>query len=265
MSVKNLVYCVQNFKMTKLQGVVNTDFDQYYLQLAIEGLRKMQQFEMIDTAVKSVSLPVTNDNNNHKIVNLPQDYYDYIRIGICVDGIFINFDKNDSLCLDVDNCPCATESEIVAIQNNILNSQDNGYPTWWYPLWGQPYSYSYTIGSYGIGPGFYHGGYKLDLAKRQIILDAYVHADEIVLEYIGDFMNDMGNALVPDNYVQLIVKYIDWQRCEASIDPNMYRRAPSKYSQWYQEVRDCNSKNQKLTKFEWTSLFRAFTFQGVKS
>jgi hypothetical protein len=263
--MKNLIYCVQNFKLTKLQGVVDTAHDQFFLQCAIECLRKMQQFEMIDTAVKSVRLPVTNDNNNHKTVNLPKDYYDFIRIGTCHNGIMINFDKNDSLCLDVDNCPCASESEIIAIQNNILNSQDNGYPTWWYPLWGQPYSYSYTIGSYGIGPGFYHGGYKLDLAKQQIILDAYVHAEEIVLEYIGDFVNDMGNALVPETYVQAVVKYIDFMRCDSSIDSKLYNRAATKYNQWYAEIRDINSKQQKLNKAQWVQLLRAYTYLGVKA
>lgn len=260
--MKNLNYIVERVRLA--MNIGTTQYDQQFLQWAIDGYRKLNELELIQTTIKSVKLPVVD----HK-ANLPKDYQDYIRIGICHNGILINFDKNDDLCLESDSpsCPCSEEE----IQNGIQNACDGAFGNdglttmWTFPMVGQPYSYSYTVGSYGVGPGFYHGGYKMDLAKGQIIFDRCVTCEEVVLEYVGDVLNDMGNALILDSHTQCLVNYVNWQRHLWSPDPMLQRSERTRWNTWYTSLLDINSKLQKMNKHEWVQLFRAYTYQSVKA
>lgn len=256
--MKNLNYIVERVRLA--MNIGTTQYDQQFLQWAIDGYRKLNELELIQATVKSVKLPVTNNK-----ANLPTDYQDYLRIGICCNGILINFDKNDDLCLtsETPSCPCSDE-EIEGCISNACNGT-GGDIGWGYPMVGQPYSFSYTVGSYGIGPGFYHGGYKLDLAKGQIIFDRCVSAEEVVLEYFGDILNDAGNALILDSHTQCLVNYVNWQRHLWSPDAMLQRSERTRWNTWYTSLLDINSKLQKMNKHEWVQLFRAYTYMGTKS
>ncbi len=139
------------------------------------------------------------------------------------------------------------------------------WPFWAYPYFGEPYSYSYSAGSYGIGPGFYGGGYKLDEARQIIFFDNCVHAQTANLVYFGDFMTDSGNALVPDNMVEIIIYWLEFQKKRFSPDARLRSEAPAARNSWFQSVRDYNSANQKLNKAEWLKLFRKLSYMGVKA
>lgn len=259
--MKNLNYVLQALKLNL--GVVGTEYDQQFLQWLIRGMQKLNEYELMPQSVKCVSIPVVN----HKAV-LPNDYQDYLRIGVCVNGRFYNFDKNDTICTPTDNansCPCS-EDEI----SFTLTGEDAGNlgldGGWFYPIYGQPYSYSYTVGSYAIGPGFYHGGYKINTHTQEILFDNYVQVDEVILEYFGDFMNDMGNAYVSnDAMVDVLINYANWQRSIWSPDASVKRDRQSNYTTYYSSLRSLNAKQQKLTKFEWVELVRKYFYQGVKS
>jgi len=270
--MKNLNYCLERVKLNL--SIVGTQHDQQLLQWLIDGYQKLNELEIVSASVKVAELPIVN----HK-ATLPRDYQDYLRIGVCVNGRFINFDKNDSLCLPMDNkneCPCSGE-EIQDFITGCCNTNPASAGTvdgniglgsvagWWFPTYGQPYSYSYSMGSYAIGPGFYHGGYKIDLHSQQILFDQCVCIDHCVLEYFGDFMNDMGNAYVPENMVQCLINYVNWQRAIWSPDAMVQRQTQANHSRWYQSVRDIVSKQQKMTKNEWVDLIREYTYQGVKA
>mgnify|MGYP006262628783 CR=1 FL=1 len=181
--MKNLIYVVQDYRISI--GLTSTEHDQQLLQFSIGGIKELKDLELWGTCVKAVRLPVTN-----RIANLPADYTDgsLIKLGVCHCGVFIQFDTNDDLCIPTDNaCPCDSEAISNSITNclNVSNSDGDGGGlfAWNYPIFGQAYSYSYTMGSYAIGPSYNHGGYKIDLAKQQIVFDRCVDPEYVVLEY----------------------------------------------------------------------------------
>lgn len=257
--MRNLNFIVENYRLSS--GFVGSQFDQQLLQFAINGMRKLRDLGLMKEVVKATQLTVTNTNSRH-VANMPADFNDggqMIRLGVCKCGVMIQYDANDQLCLpnsNVESCSC-TDEDI----NNCVNEAGDG-DAWNFPVFGQPWSYSYTIGSYFVPPVNYRGGYKFDFRNRQIILD--VDVDDIVLEYYGDFLNDMGNCIVPEQYIECLTLWLDYERKYWNPDAQIRREAPSARVRWYQVVRDLNSKGQALNKHNWLNLFRSFMFQGTK-
>lgn len=259
--LKNLTYLVEKLRMNL--GLASTQYDQQFLEWFIDGYRKMNQLELVQGTTKSVRIPVVN----HR-ANFPNDYNGMIRIGVCRGGTFIAFDKNDELCFaDENKCPCAAEDINESI-NQCCNGEmgNDGLSTMWaFPIFGQPYSYSYTVGSYAIGPGFYHGGYIEDFNTRQFVFDNCIGIDEIVLEYTGDFLNDMGNALVTEAMIEPLMNYADWQRCKWAMDARLNQMERTRWNTWFTSLRDYNAKVQAMTKENWLNIFRSYMFQGNKA
>ena len=259
----NLNYIVENYRLSN--GIASTQYDQQFLQWGIAGLKKMKQLGLYSECVKAVEIVIDKENNT---ASLPKDYDvdSLIRMGVCRQGIFIQFDLNDYLCTpDEIGCKC-TSGEVVALNiNSCCNGGGEGFPSWVYPIYGQPYSYSYSVNNYAVGAGFYHGGYKIDYAKRLIVFDKCVHVETCVLEYFGSVTDDAGNALISEGMEEVLMNYIHYCRCRFSPDMNMKSEAPSAKSTWFQSVRDLNSNQQALTKFHWLDLIRRYTYQGVKS
>lgn len=265
--MKNINYCVQEYKLSI--GIVGTQHDQQFLQWCVRCLTKLKQLEQYQQCVKSVRLPIDKLKNT---ANFPEDFdgrADMVQIGLCRDGRWINFDKNEDLCDPGEFCPCHDQQHISNVINACCGGGDSGtygaWPFWAYPVWGEPFSYSYSAGSYGIGPGFYGGGYKLFEQTRTFAFDQCVKADTFNLVYFGDFMTDSGNALVPDDMVEILIAWLEYSRKRFSPDAAMRREAPAAKMTWFQAVRDYNSTNQKLNKSAWLKLFRRFSYMGVKA
>ncbi len=258
--MKNLNYIVQNYKLSN--GLVSTDHDQQFLQWSINGMKELSnKYKLIDEAIKGTEITITDG-----VGNLPADFKEFIRIGVCVNGTFINFDINDEICMTENACPCDNEQ----ITNTINQCCGGGALTgdlsiWNYPMLGQPFSYSYTVGSYGIGPGFYHGGYKIDKAAGVIRFDNCVQATSCILEYVGDFMTNMGNAFITEPLERTLILYLNAERKLWSPDARMNAQEPSARSKYYQEVRDANSQRNTMNKAAWVSLWRQYCYLGLKS
>ena len=110
--MRNLNYIVQNYRLSN--GIVSTQYDQQFLQWAVNGLKKMKQLGLFQEVVKAVELPVNLEKHT---ANLPNDFDtdSLIRMGVCRHGVFIQFDLNDYLCLPQDkDCACATDEQISA-------------------------------------------------------------------------------------------------------------------------------------------------------
>lgn len=255
--MRNLTYIVENYSIKS--GIVGTQHFQQLLQFATDGYRKLRDLGQVQILVKAVKLDIVD----HK-ANLPIDFVELIRIGVCRCGIMIPFDKNDALCLPhEEKCDCTAESI-----NNCFSCASNqnaeGNSFWAFPVFGQPYSFSYSVGSYAIGPGNYSGGYKIDWHNQQIIFDHCVECDSCVLEYVGDFLNDMGNAMVPEKLIEPLVQWMDYERKYWSPDASYRRESGNARVRWYQTVRDLNSNNNAFNKHEWVELFRSYCYQGNK-
>lgn len=261
--MKNLNFVVQNYRLAR--GIVSTQYDQTFLQHAINGLKEMKAMGLYQEAVKAVELII---NKEHNTATLPEDYNadSLIRLGICRNGVFINFDKNDALCLPSEkDCACPTQDEMVSQIESCCNGTFSGYGWWVYPIYGNPYSWSYNAGNQSIGPGNYKGGYKIDYAKRLIQFDKCVTVDTCILEYFGDVVNDAGNAIVSEQMQSVLFNYIHYCVCRFSPDAAMRREAPMAYNTYYQKVRDLNSNQQALTKSDWLQLMRRYVYLNPKA
>lgn len=247
-------------------GEVGTQFDQQKVQWMVRCLVKLKQLELYDAAMKSVQIPIDPVSRTG---NLPKDFDNegaMVQIGICRLGRLINFDKNPTLCDPTEVCPCHDPDKIANIINACCgDGTSNTWPLWAYPLYAEPYSYSYTAGSYAIGPGFYGGGYKFFLNKGIVAFDQCVKAESFVLVYFGDFMTDSGNALIPNDFVQILIDWMEYCKKRFSPDKMTRREAPEAYNFWLQGVRDYVAKQQQLNEDGWLRLFRRLSFQGVKA
>jgi hypothetical protein len=187
-----------------------------FFQWATNGYREMNKANVIQSTIKSVNLPLNEFNE----AILPGDYYDYIKIGLCCHGYIVNFDKNDSICLER-KAPCCIE-DIKCCMDTVNNG--NAY-LWFFGnswQWGyMPYQHNgqFTAGYYGRGEGFYHGGYRIDAEKGVIKFDKCVRAEHVVLEYQSSGGIEQGNAFVPDMCIEALRHYVQWQRCMFSRDP----------------------------------------------
>jgi hypothetical protein len=260
----NLNYLCESYRLSN--GIVSTQYDQQFLQWAIDGMIKMKQMGLLPEVVKAVELPINKENNT---ADLPEDYdFDsLIRMGVCRNGTFIQFDKNDTLCLPHETgCKCPSSEDIATGIDACCNScGGEGFPSWAYPIYGQPYSYSYTVNNYAIGAGYYHGGYMIDYSQRLIKFDKCITVDTCVLEYFGNVTNDGGNALVSEGMREVLINWIHYCRCRFSPDANMRREMTSAKSTWYQSVRDFNSTQNAMDKFQWLNLIRRYVYQAPKS
>ncbi len=251
-----------------MHNLVGTQYDQQLIQMMVRCLTKLKQLEIYDVAMKNVRLPIDKETNT---ANLPKDFDNegaMVQIGLCKNGRLINFDKNPTLCDPTDKpCPCDDPAQIQTTINACCgdNSLNGAWPFWAYPVWGEPFSYSYSSGSYGIGPGFYGGGYKFFMNKGIVAFDQCVKADMFELVYFGDFMTDSGNALIPDDFVQILIDWIEWSKKRFSPDKMTRREAPEAYRIWMTSVRDYVAVNQKLNSGAWLKLFRRLSYMGVKA
>lgn len=261
--MKNLNYLVQSYKMSR--NIISTDHDQQFLQWFINGMQEMSsKYKMVPAALKGVALDIVNNE-----ANLPADYQKMMRIGICCNGVFINFDLNDDICLTPNGCECNEETVVNQI-NSCCNNESSNSGNWWYPMYGQvgpgqPWSYSYTAGSYAIGPGFNHFGYKIDVNRGKIVFDKCIPLQSCVMEYVGDFLTEMGNAFVPETIARALLLYAEAERRYWSPDPRVANGEPSARAKYYQEVRDINADRNALTYDNWVDLLRKFVYQGIKS
>lgn len=256
----NLNYIVQNFKSS--MGIVSTDHDQQLLQWSVNGMKELNtKYKMVEQAIKGRELTIENG-----VANLPSDFVDFIRLGICVNGTFINFDMNDEICMVEDACPCDAETITTTINQCCGGGGITGdLGIWNYPMLGQPFSYSYTVGSYGIGPGFYHGGYKIDKNAGVIRFDNCVQATSCILEYVGDFMTLMGNAMVTEPIERALILYMNAERKMWSPDQRQNNQEPGARAKYYQEVRDINSARNAMNKQAWVALWRSYCYLGLKA
>lgn len=263
------------------QRPMSAYFEQY-LHYAINGYRELNLIGLMPT-IKMVSLPVNQATNTAK---LPDDYIDYIRIGVCCNGIFINFDYNDEICIYgetvEDMCGCnnsnITPNNISTLCNAYgmcggqvdCNGTYGGFATWLWPAYVNGV-FNYSQPNFGIGPGFYHGGYRINKQARTIQFDSCVNAQTVTLEYKSNGFDTMGDAVIPEDAIPALKAYVHWQSYafEETGDLNKAyfndRKARTYKSEFITLMDDLNHRQEALTKFDYLDVIRRYTFQQVKA
>ena len=189
-----------------------------YLELAIRGLKELS-FDVL-MEVKVIKLSV----NTNLTVDLPNDYVNYTRIGVCKpDGRIYTLGYDNQICLSKGIDACGDE---VANDGKLGSTWIGNYRN------GES-----TGGVYGLGGGQNANGYyRIDRENNQIALSSDVEQDEIILEYISDGSNVNGDTKINTLSEEALRAYIYWKsiqrkRNAAGQDREMARR------DWYNEKR----------------------------
>lgn len=270
-NVTSLGYVVNQVLMDLQQPA--TPYFERYLHFAIKGFRELNVLGLMPT-MKVVSLEV---NQATRTAKLPEDYIDFFRIGVCCNGTFINLVYNSEICLDPNTIPelCCDES---TIQNNIsciCNAFNGSTPSsssecsayggaWMWPSYINGY-YNYGIVNYGVGPGTYSGGYRINKDAHTIQFDSCVNAQSVTLEYKSNgFNSSTGDFIIPEDAIPALNAYIHYQRTRFSTD-TMDRRDSDRWkSEFITLSDDLNHRQEALTKADYLDVIRRYTFAQVK-
>lgn len=210
---KNLDYCV-NTVLAELNDYSTTNY-QKYLQLAIRGYRQLRLFTL--PSIKVEYLTVNTDNNT---VDLPYDFVDYTKVGLCRGGTVVTLSLNESLCLPRATCKCGDSLSSVL---NSTGTPDESILQNFFSVQGSAFNYGYFFAShfrngqyvgemYGMGGGFNEAYFRIDKQRHQIAFSDAIQGGEIVLEYISNGIEADGSAVIPVQAVETVIAYIHWQR-----------------------------------------------------
>jgi len=222
-SLQNIVYNVLND-----EGIYSKENFKRYLQWVIRGFTQLNLYNMRTLEV------VTLDMSDTGVVTLPDDYIDYTKIGICVNGTILTLGLNNDLCLPRTQL-CA---EDVNSNFNAVNVASYGGYYFGASSWGK--GASPTI--FGYTGGFAESYYRIDTELRQIQFSSAVDRGEIILEYLSSGVSITGNTYIPRQAVEALIAFCHWQRVK--FDPKISAAKLSMIKQDYIE------EENKLTFFE---------------
>lgn len=264
-NVNQLGYVV-NAVLMKLQLPKGRYFEKF-LQLAINGYREMNLVGVMPTIkAKHIQInPLTNS------ADLPTDYIDYLRIGVYCNGYFINYDLNDEIALSGASsgvqCPCDSTSIETTICK-ICDSQQ-GFDNWYWPNLNEYGIPSPLGGNFGVGPGFYHGGYRINKELRTIQFDTCVSPTSFVLEYKSSGIGNDGNAYIPEDAIPTLIAYMDWQRNALEYERTgkyNHRDLSTTYKREFSyRLSEFNQRLEGLNKYEYLRIFRRYCYQQVRA
>ncbi len=262
-------------------GYPESAYYEQFLHWAVKCYRELNVIGLMPT-IKTVQIPI---NQSTMSAPLPQGYIDFIRIGVCCNGIFINFDYNDEICLQGDAVPsgCCDSSVIAnniscicsAVDASQVNGQGCcgdaggfGFGGWGWAGWTNG-AWNYSLPNFGIGAGYYHGGYRINKDLNIIQFDSCVKAQSFTMEYKSSGFDNMGDAICPEGLLGAINEYIHWQRCrfmrgDSPNDRRMLRQEAEGFKRRYLVLADDFSHRENaLVKYDYLDIFRRFTFQQV--
>lgn len=127
--------------------------------------------------------------NNNKTVNIPDDYLDWVRVGVFnSDGELATLNVNEQLT----TYKGSSTNRLADIQSQLGQDINNNQYPYWYGYWGdQDYEHYFGVGSSLIQAG----ECKVDAVNNLILLDPNFGYTSVILEYIGSPMMDDDYAI----------------------------------------------------------------------
>jgi len=262
--IYDLHYIVSSV-MADLGEKDNSKFKQL-LKWAIDGYRRLNLAGSFDTTIKTVRLPMSSSNT----IDIPLDYVDYIKIGVCINGYLCNFDHHPSLCIDeakYKKNACGDEEVINTLDNfSKGNVTPSNFINWGYT----PHFHNgqHVAGYYGLGEGFSGRGYKMDLKNRKIHFSSYVEVDEVILEYKTKGIDSTGNAIIPETAIPVLNAFVHWKRNSFEVSKRTNRVDLNQAMYWknefQREFKGMTRRENAMTKDEWLTVIRSSIHQLPK-
>lgn len=218
---------VVNSVFNQLNNYTQREYDRY-LQFAIEGFGQLNLSNITTIRVEHLQM------NDAKVVELPPDYIDYVKVAVCINGRLWTLSLNENMCVPrAEICGVPVRDIVVADPQNLTIPGD-GY------LFPDHYFNGRFIGGlYGIGGGFNIAYFKVDKERRQMIFSGTIPNDEVVLEYKSTGVSKNNTTLIPFQALAALKAYIHWQRVE--YDPNVSMGEKQRKKDLYEE--ECNVLN----------------------
>lgn len=174
------------------------------MQRAVAGLRELNMD--VSGTPTVVELEINSDLDT---VNLPVDYIQYVRIGLCgADGNFHSLGLNGSMCLPRTFDKCSNPTETLnsnAFAGGFIGSMDG-------------YADNFRNGEltgrfFGLGGGFNANGYyRIDKERGTINLSALpAGTTSIVLEYLSSLRRIDGKFQVHPFIIEALKAWIWWK------------------------------------------------------
>ena len=210
-----------------------------YLDIALRGLKELA-FD-VTQEVKAKTLPV----NENLTVDLPSDYVDYVRIGVCNNGVIRDLSKYLGSCLSRATDECG--APIAKSSGSDTRDLDNIEDIYWF----SNYRGGENMGRiYGVGGGQSDFGYyRIDTERNQISLASPFAGGSIYLEYIGDGSGDNGQYDIHVHAEEALRAYIWWKSIQRKRMIPMNEKEMARRD-WYNEKRLAIARFSNFTKQE---------------
>jgi len=189
-----------------------------------------------------------------KVVEVPNDFVYYTKIGVCRNGRIITLSLDSELCQEEQSCGCGTVEEAEVMMDAIANGTLT--PAYGYPFLG--YDGGYPIGElYGYAGGFnVFGFYKFEKSKNRILFSGLRVGEVVIVEYKSNGVGN-GASVVPTECEEAIVNFILWKANE-KMNPAFSDRAYRNYKIQYEKLRKIYGS---FTESEW----KDSSYRGIKS
>lgn len=229
-------------------------------QLAISGLREFH-LDLTGTS-KMVRL----QRSSVDTLDLPQDYLQYIRIGICDRyGNLHNLGINNNMVTAPFTDSCGNPAPPLALTTNYDRLTLINFTT--------DYAANHfrngemTGAFFGLGGGNnVNGYYKIDL-QRWIILLQGVSADEIILEYLPNLeqMSEDGRLqyTIPEQCVDALKNWLYWKLIARNRSYSLGEKQMAERS-WWVSFDDARSRLYPIRMQEIQQSWRTFNTLAVK-
>jgi len=235
----------------------NNLFARMYL-IAVSGMRELHMD--INGLVKITELTI----NDSQTVDLPSDFVQYSKVGICgCDGRIHSLGLDNDLCLNMTYNDCG---ERIAHTNQSCNCGCGGlgsclagnvFAPWSFGLNGL----GFNEGGgrlFGLGGGNNVNGYfKYDRLRNQLLLaNLCTNSDSIILEYISDLSATAdGDFIVHPFEIQTIKEWMSWQYIANNNRASLGEKT-NRERLYYNARRKMNNRYNSATVTEWAEALR---------
>jgi len=240
---KELDYCVHSV-MADLDETSTVNYPRY-LKWAIDCFNELNLY--VSPVIKTVELQI----EDNLTIPYPEDYINYVAIGVNINGKLWTLTRNDDIALDRrENCPVALAEAVTLSQDQTQNQILSIIPYRYY--FGGTFRGGQYVGEqYAFGGGWnYKGYYTEDHEKKRFQFSSAVPKSTIVLEYKSTGIDCDGSVQVPMPSIPAIVSYIHWKRIEHNNRVPMADKE-RKYSLWKVEFQKLRHYNLMFTMSEY--------------
>jgi len=170
----------------------------YIAQLVIEGYTQLALWHLDTVEVVYLRMSAA------KTVDLPNDYVDYVKIGIPINGKLRVLTHKENVLLP------RTFSDGAEVGNADDENADGG-AIFFTDHFREK---QFVAGLYGLPGGLDNAYYRIDREERKIVFSGTIERGEVVLEYVSSGIKLSGQTNIPREAVPALQTYVWWQMAE---------------------------------------------------